>query len=373
MPKLEEISTLPVYAIELLKAAGCHLSEELRDAETDKLVGELVRVNKELSILPESPTRESLEQWRELALLGGGTPKQDKLDAAAVKGNKEAKNMSEGKAQGSPEDKEDSKSKADEAKGTDSNLINLEQNSGILEMLAVSPRAEPLDAESMHDRKLSFADMPDGLLLSRCEGKIKINIMTTLGRADAHIRQNEVRRLGLKASRIRNFEDLESGDHHVKPLERGDVKDENALSEGLNKGVKHGSRRFIKGVVNPNPVRMYLGALSSILFVITLAANVVGIVSIYLFRTYISDELIIGSMIGLIATLFVAVLCYLYLASKARCRVCGQLPLMPKKCAKHRKAHHIPGIGYILPTALQMIFYKWFYCTYCGTAIRLKK
>jgi hypothetical protein len=78
-------------------------------------------------------------------------------------------------------------------------------------------------------------------------------------------------------------------------------------------------------------------------------------------------------MIGVVSCLAVSVLFYLIWGIAARCRVCGQRQFAPKKCLKNRKAHHIPWIGYIFPTALHAIFYKWFYCTYCGTAVRLKK
>jgi len=56
-----------------------------------------------------------------------------------------------------------------------------------------------------------------------------------------------------------------------------------------------------------------------------------------------------------------------------RCRICGQGQFMPRACRRNAKAHHVPLLGYIIPTALHMLVFRWFRCTYCGTPVRLKE
>jgi hypothetical protein len=46
---------------------------------------------------------------------------------------------------------------------------------------------------------------------------------------------------------------------------------------------------------------------------------------------------------------------------------------VPKHCLKNRKAHHLPLLGHIGAVALHVMTFKWFNCTFCGTAIRIKK
>ncbi|NJM38132.1 MAG: hypothetical protein HC845_09910 [Akkermansiaceae bacterium] len=64
---------------------------------------------------------------------------------------------------------------------------------------------------------------------------------------------------------------------------------------------------------------------------------------------------------------------YLIWAVKGSCRVCGQKLYYPRMCLKNSKAHHITGLGYVIPVCIHMLLFKWFRCTYCGTPVRLKE
>jgi hypothetical protein len=66
-------------------------------------------------------------------------------------------------------------------------------------------------------------------------------------------------------------------------------------------------------------------------------------------------------------------LLYFLVSFHASCRVCGQKCFVPRECLKNKKAHHLPVLGYILPTALHMLVFRWFRCAHCGTPIRLKE
>jgi len=70
-----------------------------------------------------------------------------------------------------------------------------------------------------------------------------------------------------------------------------------------------------------------------------------------------------------ILLLFVGVLIYFMFTGKASCPICNQKQFAPKNCLKHRDAHKLPVIGYMLPTALHAIYYRWFKCIFCGTSV----
>ncbi len=66
-------------------------------------------------------------------------------------------------------------------------------------------------------------------------------------------------------------------------------------------------------------------------------------------------------------------LIYLIWGARGSCRICGQKLFVPRMCLKNTKAHHIRGLGHIVPLCFHILLFKWFRCTYCGTPVRLKK
>lgn len=354
MPKLETISRIPAEALELLEAVGYLDVSDLAEADIDDLASELIRANKSLEIMPEGLSKNTVSQWQQWANESGGgvaLVKEKKANTAAKQPGKSEQVQKLPK----PE------------------LVNLEKDENMMEMLSLSPVAEPLDPMLAADEGISMNDLDDGVLLNRCDSKLKINITTTLGRADAVFRQDEVTRVGLNSSRIRNFDDLESSVQYVKPLERGSIKDTIAVSDALNEGVDPKSRKFIKGVFNADARTVRIAALASIFLAAILLVNIVSLLGLVIYRTRLEPGFVVAWVAGLLLLLAIAAGFYFYYASKAKCVVCRQPSLMVKKCMKHKKAHHVKGLGYILPTAIQLLTCKWFYCTYCGTAIRLKK
>lgn len=369
MPKLDTISAIPAKAIELFEALGYLDVSDLRDADAESLVAELVKANHVLEIMPDDPSEPSLRKWLKLVnehdeSAGKVTPK---------KASKENSDAGQGVQSGASEAGTSEKQKAARKKPAKRELVNFEKDTDMMQMLSLSPVAEPLDPLLMADEDLSMDDITDGILLNQCEDDVKINIMTTLGRADSLFRKDEVARAGLNSSRIRNFDDLDSRVQYVKPLDRGPQKDAVTLSEQLNQGVDSRSRKFIKGVFHPQVKTVRFAAVTAILFVAILVVNISSLLGLFLYRTNLEAGVVVGWVMGLLLLLVITAASYVYFGTRARCVVCRQPPLMPKKCIKHKKAHHVKGIGYILPTALQLLVYKWFYCTYCGTALRLKK
>ena len=373
MPKLQDIIELPRDAAELLEAVGYLDAADLRDADVEALVDELVKANEKLNIMLQNPTRETVEEWRHcLDGIADEVIEEDDEEG-------EAENEDDVDEPTSTVDILDSMEEGELGDGSDAHamdldpsIVNFEEDPEVQEILSISPKALVLDPSLIRRHKLAVGDIPEGILLTQCEGEVEINVMTTARMAKAQQREAEGKRTVLMVSRMRSFEDAESGEHHIKPLVKGAPKDVVSMSKGLNDGLRPESRRFVRGVLHPDPISVRVSAFFAVLVQLFLAANFIGIPWL-LIHEYLNGDSMLWWVVGLASGLVLSALCYLFWGLSARCRVCGQRQFSPKKCLKNKKAHHIPIIGYILPTALHALFYKWFYCAYCGTAVRLKK
>ncbi len=328
MPKLQDIPALPSDAVDLLGAVGYLDASDLAGVDSAELQAELAKANDKLKIIDEHPTTEEIGKWK---------------GAAA--------NYDPGETVEDPHDVEDEPE--DDPDRTPAH-VNFEDDPEVQEMLLLSPEALPLDPSLIRRHKLKVADIPEGILLSQCHGEVEINLMPP---------ERKTRKQRREAENVPS---------HVKPLERGEQRGAVSLSEGLNEGLSPDSKKFVRGVLHPNPWRVRISAFFALLVEVMLIANFIGIPWL-LYHEYASGDSMLWWVVGLSSGLFLSAICYLFWGIGARCRVCGQRWFAPKKCLKNKKAHHIPVVGYIFPTALHAIFFKWFYCTYCGTAVRLKK
>ncbi len=141
----------------------------------------------------------------------------------------------------------------------------------------------------------------------------------------------------------------------------------NAPKPETNAGKKEHSRSYIRGVLHPQPPKVYLAALVSLFTIPMLPLTFVALGVAAWKKEWWMYCAIVPAL-----ALFFGFL-YLIIATKPKCRICGQPMFVPKRCFRHVKAHRFPLLGYILPTSLQLLLFKWFRCIYCGTAIRLKE
>lgn len=375
MLKLEDITDLPSDAIELLEAVGYLDARELGEADPRDLVAELVKANKALGIMSDVPTVDDVKTWQgtSSSFVHVTPDETEEVEGMVDSPQQQEESDSAYKEEEEEEEDGDIENEGDaHAFDIDPKLVNFEEDPEVQEMLAISPVAVPLHPSLIRRHKLAVADIPKGHLLTQCEGEVEINVMTSARFAKAQRREAEIKRTGLMVSRIRNFEDSASDEHHVKPLDKGKSKESVSVSDGLNKGLRPESRRFVRGVLHPDPMSVRVSAFFAVLVEVMLGANLIGIPWL-LIHEHMSGNSMLWWVVGLSIGLVLSALCYLFWGLGARCRVCGQRQFAPKKCLKNKKAHHIPVIGYIFPTALHAMFFKWFYCTYCGTAVRLKK
>jgi len=129
------------------------------------------------------------------------------------------------------------------------------------------------------------------------------------------------------------------------------------------------SRWVRRGVVHPRPVHTWLGAVVSLLWRMAALAGVVAF--LWLITSSRQPSAHTDKVIACFAVLFVLGCMQLHFAAHSRCRICSCNLYYSKNCHKNRKAHLIPGLGYVASAALHLLIFGWFRCMYCGTAIRL--
>jgi hypothetical protein len=184
-------------------------------------------------------------------------------------------------------------------------------------------------------------------------------------------------------SRFLTIEDYNEGRTAVKPLSRDSLEpsaDSSADTEAEAPSSRRAQRirstgeklsRFVRrGVVHPRPLHTWIGALVSVLwrlsFVTGIAAFIYLIVQVENPGDY-TKQVIQGSIVLLVLGCM-----QLHFAGRSRCRICSCNLFFSKNCLKNRKAHHLPGIGYVASLSLHLLLFGWFRCMYCGTAIRLR-
>ena len=334
MVKLQDISEIPSAAIELLEAVGYMDVEDLVAANVSALHSELLKANETLRILPENPTPESIIDWQKAAV--GMAEKEDHSVAIELK------------------------------------TATLEDDPEFIEILTVVPTVEFIPPALIQEQQLAVSDIPEGILLSECDRELGMEALTKSRLSDRQRRKEADERTGLVTSRIRGFDQADSQGHIVKPLDAGTPMATVIASEGLNEGVDENSKRFIRGVLHPSSGKIRGAAFCSLFVQISMVVALIAIPWAVI-HEYQSGDNMVFWVVGLSILLLLAALSYLIWGIGASCRVCGQRIFVPKKCLKNKKAHRIPLIGYIFPTALHALVYKWFYCIYCGTAVRLKK
>ena len=138
-----------------------------------------------------------------------------------------------------------------------------------------------------------------------------------------------------------------------------------SVSKGLNAGKKLHSRTFIRGVLNPHIWRMRISSFITLLMFVLMPASLTALGMVMKTKNL--------WWFAVPAVFLVIFFFYLTVASRMKCRVCGQPVFSPKSCRKHIKAHRSRMFGYIIPTSIHMILFHWFRCIYCGTSVRLRK
>lgn len=241
------------------------------------------------------------------------------------------------------------------------------------QLLASGPLALPLSGRVLGERGIPLAEVPLGILPgapAASRGPLAPNLTITRGLGLPE-------RTPLDQSRVRSVSELKTPAQRAREEAEARRTPPNLLKvtrTETNQGVSPSSRRYIRGVLHPHRIRMVLGALITVAFILLLPVSVVAVVLL------LAPDMLGGGvewvpqwLVAFPACLLAVGMLYLLIAARMKCRVCAQRLLVPKNCRKNNKAHHARGLGYILPLSLHLLAFRWFRCTFCGTAVRLKE
>lgn len=356
MTNLSSIPGIGKSSLELLEAAGFPDAESLAKAGVDELVKELERANTILQIAKKAPARSDVEKW--IASARDMTGVDDKVATAVAM------------------------------------PVNYEDSPQVAKMLKEALFAIPLPGKLLVDQQVGVRDIPPGILLNRYSGDLEVRVEDRVP-APKHGRPSVPSSSVRMADSIRMAEPapsrLEIDTSRVKPVDAlagpkprsitskasGD-EDRVALIRaprvGTNKGRNPNSRLYIRGVLHSHPFSIAIGAIVTLVLMVMLPTGIIS-AALLLFSSEMPEKFSWVPKWLLVFPLALPVLGLIYLIWGARgsCRICGQKLFVPRMCLKNTKAHHIRGLGHIVPLCFHILLFKWFRCTYCGTPVRLKK
>lgn len=352
MAQFLKIPGIGKTSLELLEAAGFHDIQALAKAGVDDLVRELERANSILKIAKHPPSREDIEKWVSAA-----------RELTGVQ---------------------------DTAEPTLSLMpVNYEVTPQVVSMLAVAPFAIPLPARILMDHQLGVADIPAGILLNRYSGDLDIRVEARLPRGKpgrpASPTSNYVQiadpagpRAEIDTSRLRSTQEMGSSRARIPAAKSTPTEDRVALLRApratTNTGRDPRSRWYIRGVLHSHPVSIYIGALVTVLLMMMVPVSVSSAV-LLLLSSEIPEKFswVPKWLIVFPVAMPLFGIAYLIWGLGGSCRICGQKLFTHRSHLKNSKAHHVRGLGYILPLCFQILIFRWFRCTHCGTPVRLKE
>lgn len=356
MGELSSINGIGKTSLDLLEAVGISSTEELAAQDAESLAHELKRANGILLINKSVPGQAVVAKWIADALeLGDANP--------AV--------------QEKPHPEPDLRIP-----------VNYEANPEVAEMLSRAPCAIPLPGRIMMDEDLEVADVTPGLLLNRYSGELEVRVdASPVSEAVLSARRpaGNLETIEMKAGR-RHFEAPSANRKAPSPgngkripksrsIENGDrVSEIRAPSEQTNRGKDPLSRNFIRGVLHIHPWRLRIGAVFSLLLLADLPLAIIAAFLLLLSREFPQTFPRVPEWFLVFpAALPLAGLGCLFWAYSGKCRICSQKLFVHSRALKHIKAHHVTGLGYVVPLCLHLLWYSWFRCSSCGTPVRLKK
>jgi hypothetical protein len=365
MTDLKCIHGIGKVSLELLEAAGFHDAETLAMAGVDDLVSELQRANNILQLANRAPAKKAVGNWIAAARKHIG--------------------------------------RVDEAVAAPSMPVNYEVTPQGRELLGVAPLAIPLPVWQLVENQLAVADIPPAILFNRYSGDLEIRVTARTAAAggvprvslpglsrpvssSVYVQLAEAAppRLEIDVSRLRSVADLEKvgqlipGSLSAPPADGAPDNNRVALIRAplaeTNRGRDPRSRSYVRGVLHTHPGGMTAGAVVTLVLAVLLPLAMVDCFLLLLAVLFPNNFSWVSLwFLVLPCCLPVLGIFYLIFGVGGHCRICTQRVFLPRSCRKNIKAHHIRGLGHIVPMCLHMLLFRWFRCTYCGTPVRLKK
>jgi len=352
MTNLSSIPDIGESSLELLEAAGFGDAETLAKAGVNELVKELQRANDILRIAKRAPDRENVEKWISTARGLTGV-KEDNVPQVAMP-------------------------------------VDYEKSPDVASLLGSAPFAIPLPAKVLVENKLGVADIPPGILLNRYSGDLEVRVEdrvpTPKNQKPVVAASNNVKiadtgptRVEIDSARIKSTDVLSGPTPRTGTTKKLAQEDDRvalirAPRVETNRGKDPSSRRYIRGVLHSHPISLSVGAIMTILLMLMLPTGIIS-AGLLLLSDLVPQHFqwVPKWLLAFPLCLPVIGLAWMIWGMNGSCRICGQRLFVPRMCLKNSKAHHVPGLGYILPVSFHMLAFRWFRCTYCGTPVRLKK
>ncbi len=365
MPSLSEIPDIDHASLDLIEAAGFLNTDMLAKAKSDELLSELTQANKILKITKETPSQAQIASWinhaRSLSTFDGKFEREE-ISAQTISSQEMA---------------------------TDDRRAIIER----------APLAIPMSTRLLAENDIPVGEIPIAIFLDECPDGITVRSKPATNQKltatpspvpAAVVEQSQPSEATSYVQLGGNHSNrLQIDKERVKPIDalagpapsRSTLNAQNERVALLrtprvetNRGISPESRRFVRGVLHTHPMRLALAAMVTLttflLFPISVFAGILFIcarLSPIQFG-WVPDQVLVFPLL-----LPIAAAVYLMMGYKGSCRICGQRLFFPRKCLKNSKAHHISGLGYIIPVCLHMLLFKWFRCTYCATPVRLKE
>jgi len=352
MADLISIHGIGKSSLELLEAAGFCDQETLAKAGVDELFRELERANGVLKIAKRPPARHAVKSWIDQAR---------ELTGLAV-----------------------------EPEAPSLTPVNYEESPQVISMLAAAPFAIPLPARILMENQLAVPEIPPAILLNNYSGDLDVRAEQRIPQGRLQKNQfssnNNVQiadnfppqRLDIDTTKIRSTEDMPSSSPRIGTSKKTREDDRIALIRSphpeTNKGRDPQSRRYIRGVLHTHPNMIMAGAVFTLIVMILTPAAMISA-----FLLLLSGEApakfgwVPAWLLAIPVSLPVFGIAYLIWGVGGSCRICGQKLFIARSHLKNSKAHHVRGLGYVLPLCFHILTFRWFRCTHCGTPVRLKK
>lgn len=362
MAALDTIPGIGKTSLELLEAAGYSDADAIAGSTPEALTAELTRANEVLRIAKRAPARAQVDKWIRTAR---GLTGRDDAPAPAAE---------------------------ETAAG-----INYEAKPEVVEMLATAPFAIPLPAKVLIENQLAVSAIPPAILLNRyTAGELEVKIdapgdipepapapppaaAAKPGSDFMRLNEPEQQRLSIDTSRLRSTADLDVPRERVATSIKVSPADDRialirAPRSTTNKGRSPESRWYIRGVLHSHPYSIYFGALATLIVMFLVPAAVVSAALLLLSAEKPEAFSWVPSWLLAFPALLPAFgMAYLIWGYPGTCRICTQKLFVHRSHLKNSKAHHVKGLGYVLPLCLQILVFRWFRCTHCGTPVRLKE
>lgn len=350
MAQFLKIPGIGKTSLELLEAAGFQEIQALAKAGVDDLVRELERANSILKIAERPPTRDEIETWVSSARELTGIQDTAEPEPSLMP-------------------------------------VNYEDTPQVVSMLSVAPFAIPLPARILMEHQLGVADIPAGILLNRYSGDLDVRVEARLPKGKPvrpaaasgnYVHIADPAKAEIDTSRFRSTQDMGSSRARIPAAKSTPTDDRVDLLRApratTNAGRDPRSRWYIRGVLHSHPVSIYVGALVTVFLMQMIPISIVS-ASLLLLSSEIPEKFAWVPKWLIVFPLAMPLfgIAYLIWGLGGSCRICGQKLFTHRSHLKNSKAHHVRGLGYIVPLCFQILIFRWFRCTHCGTPVRLKK